>query len=190
MAQKILSCVVRLRESFEASHTAKVLAGSDDEQVLQRSHNELTTYGLLADTSQRQIRDWIEQLIGQNCLEREEEFRQLKVTSLGWQVIRGEKTPMLLQTAKKPRRTSPAEQESWGEVDEVLFDWLRNTRRRIAKERKVPGHIIAPDVSLRDMARKKPSTTQELLEIEGMGVKKVDKYGKLFLETIAEYTSQ
>ncbi len=88
VAQKILSCVVRLRERFGADYTASVLKGSRDRRILDRGHDALSTYGLLADVGKGTTRDWIEQLVGQGSLEKVGDYNVLHVTEVGWRVLR------------------------------------------------------------------------------------------------------
>jgi len=101
IAQKILSCVVRLHERFGADYTAAVLSGSRDKRILERKHDSLSTYGLLSELPKNTTRDWIEQLVGQGYLEKTGEFNVLHVTEGGWHVLHGEEVPTLLKPADK-----------------------------------------------------------------------------------------
>jgi superfamily II DNA helicase RecQ len=106
VAQKILSCVVRLKQQFGADYTSLVLIGSQDERIIQKGHDKLSTFGLLSDTPKRTVRDWIEQLVGQNCVRKQGEYNQLEVTDLGWQVLGGKHTPRLLEPARETDRST------------------------------------------------------------------------------------
>jgi ATP-dependent DNA helicase RecQ len=187
VGQKILSCVVRLKESFGAEHTAAVLTGSKSQPVLERRHHKLKTHGALADSSQRDVRDWIEQMIAGQYLERVGDFRQLKVTAKGWEIIRGETTPRLLAPARKVTETHAVAADSWEGVDEGLFDELRSLRKRIADQRSVPAFVIFSDATLREMARRRPSDVHGMLGISGVGRVKFDDFGDAFLGCITHY---
>ncbi len=193
VAQKILSCVMRLEQMYGADYTAQVLTGSSDKRILEKGHDKLSTHGLLSEYPKMVIRDWIEQLIGQGCTEKVGEYNQLHVTDLGWQVLRGEHTPTLLQPASleepsKDRRTvDPA---SWEGVDRDLFELLRELRREIAIEQSVPAYIVFGDAVLRDMARRRPSSLVEFLQVQGVGQKKCEDYGERFLECVATYCTE
>ena len=184
-AQMILSCVFRLDQRYGADYTANVLVGSKEQRLLEARHDELSTYGLLSQYTKKLVRDWIEQLVGQGHLEKRGEYSVLSITPRGWKAIRGEETPRLLKPADKPRRT--VAEDSWDGVDRGLFDTLRILRRKIAGVRSVPAYIVFGDTSLRDMARKRPSTVDDLLEVTGVGQAKARQYGDEFVATICEY---
>ena len=192
-AQKILSCVMRLGERFGADYTASVLTASRDQRILDNAHDELSTYGLLSDYSKRAVRDWTEQLVGQGCIRKAGEFNVLKVTEKGWDVLKGMETPHLLKPPKKPEKTpkprkaSKAERISWEGVDRALFEQLRTLRRRLADKKRVPAYVVFSDAALRDMARRKPSTPEEFLEVSGVGEVKCEQYGPAFLSAIKAY---
>ena len=187
IGQKILSCVLRLDERFGADYTALVLTGSREQRILDNGHDGLSTYGLLQDCTRRTVRDWIEQLVGQGRLAKEGEYNVLKVTALGWQVLRGEQTPQLLAPAKKPTRASKVARDSWEGVDHGLFEVLRLLRHDIAAAKGIPAFIVFSDVTLRDMARLRPSSSDGFLSVNGVGKMKSRQYGRKFLAAIAEY---
>ena len=189
IAQKILSCVVRLRERFGGDYTAQVLTGSRDKRVLENSHDQLSTYALLADFSRQMVRGWIEQLVGQGYIRKAEEYGVLKIPPAGWQVMRGEETPRLLRPPEKKARAavSRAIKDSWDGVDRGLFDALRILRREIAAKKHLPAYLVFGDAALRDMARRRPSTRVGFLQVTGVGEKKSRKYGEDFLELIKDY---
>ncbi len=190
IAQKILSCVVRLRERFGGGYTARVLTGSRDQRVLGNAHDQLSTYGLLSEFSLPAVRGWIEQLIVQGYLRKGEEYGVLTLTDSGRRVLRGDETPRLLQPPKKTRPAiSRAIKDSWEGVDRGLFEELRELRRKLAAKKRLPAYIVFGDAALRDMARKRPSTRTAFLGVSGVGEKKSSRYGGDFLELIKDYSA-
>lgn len=188
VGQKILSCVVRLRERFGGDYTAKVLHGSQEQRIVQMGHNALSTYGLLSDESLRTIRDWIEQLVSQDYLEKVGEYNVLHVTRVGRELLRGEQTPQLLRPVKPTKPAKPkAVADSWDGVDRGLFDDLRQFRREKATAENVPAYIIFGDAALRDMARRRPTTPEGFRLVKGVGEKKLADYGEEFLTRIIAY---
>ncbi|MBU1048894.1 DNA helicase RecQ [Candidatus Bipolaricaulota bacterium] len=185
LGQKILSCVFRLNQRYGADYTANVLVGSKEQRILEARHDQLTTYGLLSDYTKKLVRDWIEQLVGQGYLQKGGEYSVLTITERGWRAIRGDETPRLLKPAASPRKR--VSEDSWEGVDRGLFDTLRVVRRKIATLRQVPAYVVFGDASLRDMARRKPSTVDAFLEVTGVGQAKARQYGEEFVATIAEY---
>ncbi len=189
-AQKILSCILRLGQRFGAGYTALVLTGSRDQRILDNQHDALSTYGLLKDYDKRVVHDWIEQLAGQGFIEKIGEYNVLSVTEQGWRVIREEVTPRLLKPAEragKPERKAKVAAESWEGVDKGLFEALRRLRASLAGERRVPAYIIFGDATLRDMARRRPSTLQRFLNVRGVGETKCEQYGRVMVEKIRAY---
>jgi ATP-dependent DNA helicase RecQ len=186
-SQKILSCIVRLGQRFGGGYTAAVLTGSSDKRILDNRHDALSTYGLLSDYSQHTVHDWIEQLEGQACIEKVGDYNVLNVTEKGWQVLKGNETPRLLKPAEKPAKVSKVVEDSWEGVDKGLFEALRKLRASIARKKGVPAYIVFGDAALRDMARRRPSTFVNLLDVKGVGEKKRRQYGELVLATLKDY---
>ena len=186
IGQKILSSVVRQDQRFGADYTVKVLRGSSDQRILDNRHDDLSTYGLLADSDVRAVRGWVEQLVAQGFLAKTGEYNVLTVTESGRSLLRGDVTPRLLKPAARAAkvRKSRAHDDSWEGVDRDLFERLRELRRRLADEKSVPAYVVFGDASLRDMARKKPGTPTEFLDVHGVGQKKAADYGELFLAAI------
>ena len=188
VAQKILSSVLRQGERFGADYTAGVLIGSKEDRILLNHHDELTTYGILAKETKSAVRDWVEQLIEQECLERVGDYGVLKLTEKGRLVLKGKEQPLLLEPAKKKAAPKPpAAKDSWEGVDRGLFEELRVLRRRLAQERGMPAYIVFGDAALRDMARKRPTTPAEFLRVSGVGEKKLEQYGEAMLTAIRQY---
>ncbi len=186
-SQKILSCVIRLGERFGADYTASVLIGSCEQRIMASGHDELSTHGILSDFKKSITRDWIEQLVTQDYIKKTGEYNVLKVSEKGWRVLKGEETPSLLRPAKKRARVTKPSKDSWENVNRGLFEVLRNLRRVIANKRGVPAYIVFSDVTLRDMARRKPSTANDFLKVSGVGLKKEEQYGTVFLNAIKTY---
>lgn len=190
VAQKIISCVLRLKEMFGVGYTVQVLTGSEDQRVLQNQHQQLSTWGLLKEHRQRAVSDWVEQLIDQGYLARsDDEYRTLRVTPEGRRLLRGEVEPRLLQPAKRKRESGRERSvlASWEGVDQGLFEELRRLRRKRADAKGLPPFIVFGDASLRDMARRRPSTPAGLLHVHGVGERKSAEYGDDFLRAIADY---
>lgn len=193
IGQKILSCVVRLEQRFGADYTSQVLAGSREKRILERGHDNLSTWGLLKDEDKKNVRDWIEQLVGQNFLEKTGEYNILQITPEGRRLLRGEVTPRLLKPRKRKsagrrgKSGAGVEADSWEGVDEDLFEKLRDLRRETAEERGVPAYIVFDDSALREMAREKPVSLDEFLNVKGVGEKRRDDYGEAFVACIVKH---
>jgi ATP-dependent DNA helicase RecQ len=188
IAQKILSCVVRVGGNYGGEHVALVLVGSSEERIISRGHNELSTWGLLREHDKRNVRGWIDQLVSQEFLARTGEYNVLQLTPLGREALRGEQTPRLLKAAtNRTRCTSRAAAQSWDGVDHGLFEALRAYRRQQAEERAVPPFVVFNDATLRELARIRPTTASALHQIHGIGEKKLAEYGFDLLREITNY---
>ncbi len=192
VGQKILSSIFRQEQRFGSDYTTMVLKGSKEQRVLQNGHDQLSTYGLLADAPQKSIRDWVEQLVGQNFLKKEGEYSLLKITDDGWKLLRGEATPKLLKPAAptKEKRKAAVIADSWDSVDRGLFDSLRDLRRVKAGAMSVPAYIVFSDTTLRDMARRRPTTIAGFHSVKGVGEKKLADFGQEFINHIVNYCQQ
>jgi ATP-dependent DNA helicase RecQ len=192
IAQKILSCVARVRESFGITHVISVLRGEENERVQKYRHEALSTYGLLRDTSVRDLRDWIYQLLSQGVLQQtSDEFPKLKLNAASWEVMRGQRVVRLLRPVrrKKGERLQPSQTDSisWEGVDRELFEVLRRLRRRMAEELAKPAYVIFGDRTLRDLAQVRPSTPEKMRRLYGVGDNKLREYGDAFLKAIREH---
>lgn len=188
IAQKILSCVLRVRERYGAEYVSLVLTGSKDQRILAAGHHELSTYGLLKEFRKQDVRQWVEQLVAQAFLSKGGEYNVLQLTDAGRRVLAGETIPTLLIPSKSSRGTSStADRDSWEGVDHGLFDTLRDLRREEALRRSVPAYIVFGDATLRDMARKRPSTIAGLLDVHGVGRQKSADFGEDFVACIVQY---
>ncbi|HEY5315885.1 MAG TPA: DNA helicase RecQ, partial [Pirellulales bacterium] len=186
IAQKILSCVLRVKERFGAAYVSRVLVGSRDQRIAAEGHDQLSTYGILAEEGRQNVRAWIDQLTEQQFLAKGE-YEVLHVTPSGRQLLRGEIIPQLQTPAEQPRQVTQLEVDAWEGVDRGLFEELRALRRRKADERGLAPFIIFSDVTLRDMARRRPSTPEGLLAVQGVGAAKCEQYAAEFLPAIVGY---
>jgi ATP-dependent DNA helicase RecQ len=189
IAQKILSCVIRTQQRFGAGHVIGVLRGENTDRIRSLRHDQLSTYGLLPEHSQAELRDWIYQLIGHGLLEQEgDRYPVLKLTEAARPVLRGDEQVRLVQIARKERRKkSKSESESWEGVDGALFESLRKFRRELASARGVPAYIILGDRSLREVARLRPKTLTQLSEVYGIGEKKLADLGERILAVVTRH---
>jgi ATP-dependent DNA helicase RecQ len=192
-AQKFLSCVHRIHAKsgfgFGLNHIADVLRGADTEAVRQRSHNELSTYGI-----GRELKREAWQAIGRELLRlgliecAPGKFATLNVTPAGRDALR-HRTPITLTKQIEVVSQSRDQKARVGaiECDEALFERLRGLRRKLADERNVPAYVIFSDVSLREMARNYPTTATEFRRIAGVGEQKLKDFAEAFLGEIKNY---
>ncbi|MEP6916045.1 MAG: DNA helicase RecQ [Acidobacteriota bacterium] len=192
IARKVLSCVARVGQRFGVAHVAAVLCGSDTEQVTSRRHHQLTTFGLLRDAPVPEVRGYIEQLIAHGFLRQTEDaFPVVSLTAAGVDLLKNAASHPDLVLARQRRpvkdrapKRSRIEAESWQDVDRDLFERLRAVRLEIARARGVPPYVIFHDTTLREMARLRPKSMEELHGIRGVGARKAEDLGETFLTAI------
>jgi ATP-dependent DNA helicase RecQ len=190
VAQKILSCVARVNQGFGIGHVTSVLRGENTENVRKRGHDKLSTYGLLRTQSKPAIRDFIYQLIGQGVLlQVGDEYPLLKLNPGSWEVMRGERKVRLVQLARREKgeRAPKIEGVSWEGVDRDLFEVLRALRRRLAEERGWPPYRVFNDVTLRELARIRPSSLERMRFVNGIGDAKMREFGQGFFDAVEEH---
>ncbi|MFA6957178.1 MAG: DNA helicase RecQ [Thermoanaerobaculia bacterium] len=195
IAQKILSAVARTKERFGIGYVVNVLRGEPGERIVANQHDKLSVFGLLDDCTDADLRDWIRQLIGQGLLEQDGgEYPVLKLNASSWEVLRGERSARLVQIArpakKERKRAAKFADASWEGVDQALFEKLRLMRGAIAKERHVPAYVVFGDVTLRELARRRPLSLGEIGTIHGIGEAKLRDLAPRFLEVIVAHEGE
>lgn len=186
-AQKILSCIARAGECFGGEHIIDILLGANTERIRRWRHEALSTYALLKGTDRKTLTNVLYQLIDDGLLERTSDERPvLRLNDASKEVLRGQRTVQLLQPKTKVKKTR-YDEKSWESVDTGLFEKLRILRREIAEERRVPAYVLFNDATLRDLARVRPSSPAAMLNIRGVGDRKVVDLGERFLEVIVSY---
>jgi len=188
LAQKVLSCVARVEQRFGVEHVVDVLTGADNERVRRWHHEKLSTHGLLKDMPRKKVTNVIYQLVDAGVLERTMDDRPvLKLNPLSWEVMRGQRPVKLVEAKKTRLARTRLEETSWQNVDEELFEQLRELRREIAAERGVAAFVILHDSALRELARVRPTTLEALRSVRGIGERKIADFGARFVESIATH---
>jgi ATP-dependent DNA helicase RecQ len=182
-AQKFLSCVKRTGEIFGASYITDVLRGSRAKRILQRRHDQLSTYGVGREFSKHQWRHLARQLIQQGLLYQDISHGSLKLTSEAFSVFEGK---MVMGTVERQCRSSH-QVPSKRKYDVGLFGLLRAKRKEIADDNGIPPFVIFHDRSLVEMATYLPHSRESFADIHGVGVAKVAKYADVFLPLIREH---
>ncbi|MGZ4107353.1 MAG: RQC domain-containing protein, partial [Tumebacillaceae bacterium] len=180
-AQKIFSCIKRMRERFGAALVAQVLKGSANKKVLQFGFEKLPTYGLMKEYKEKEITDLIHVLIAEGYLKLSDgQFPVVQLDTRALPVLQGQE--QVLQKVRIRKQVA--------QVDNTLFEQLRNLRKEISQEEKVPPYIIFSDSTLREMSEYCPVDEASLLRIKGVGEAKFNKYGDVFLELLRAYANE
>lgn len=190
-AKMALSCVYRTGQRYGVKHVISVLLGEANERVTNLGHDKLSTYGIGKSLDATQWRSVFRQLIARGLLSSDSEgFGSLKLTAECRPILRGEQ-PIQLRRDKKLSKKKPVTQKSSSEIihpkDEGLWSALRQCRRKLAEQQGVPPYVIFHDSTLLQMVEQRPANTDEMSNISGVGVRKLELYGKDFLAVIEEY---
>lgn len=179
--QKVLSCVIRMGQRFGKTMIAQVLTGSRNKKVIDFGFDKLTTYGILRGTSAKEVSDFIEFIISENYLGVEHgQFPIIYVTANGKDVLTGKRTVF--------RKVSVITKQITKE--DPLFEKLRALRRQLAQDAGVPPFVVFSDKTLQDMVSRLPTTEEEFLEVNGVGLTKLERYGEPFLTEIRSFQNE
>ncbi len=212
LTQKALSAVVRAGEKIAVGTCIEILRGMQTPAIARNHYNELKTFGVGKDVSVRDWQTYLLQMLQMGFFEVAYNMHnQMKVTPLGWKVLKGEHQVSLAimeneeraprqQRVNRPSRGSSIpvvhaervifEEEMAGVEDKKLFEYLRKIRKNLADEQGYPPYIVLSDKSLHELTKMKPTTLQAFGLISGIGEFKIKKYGDTFIKAIKKYTGK
>ncbi len=189
-ARKALSCVYRTGQRFGVNYNVDVLTGKDDERIRHNQHDQLSTYGVGTGHSAVEWRGIFRQLIAQGYLNVDVDGHgALKLADKCRPLLRGE-AQLDLRIAAKPEKSkdkTAQKTRAMRACDEALFDALRDLRLRLARKQGVPPYVIFHDKTLQEMARTRPASAEQMRFISGVGEQKLERYGALFMDEIAQH---
>lgn len=175
-ARKALSCVGRLKGRFGISMAAKVLKGSREKRIIEFGFDRLSTHGLLRQWTERDIADLMYYLVAEGYLRISEgEYPTVSLTADALPVLEGTVAVHRRQSASAKRRDTG--NAALATANAPLFEALREWRRETAAREKVPPFMLFFDSALREIADRQPVTSEQLLNVKGIGAAKVNKYG-------------
>ncbi|MCS0615534.1 DNA helicase RecQ [Massilia kyonggiensis] len=191
--QKLLSAIYRVDQRFAAGHVIDVLRGVSSERINQWHHDKLTVFGVGAERSEQEWRAIVRQTIALGLVTVDHDaFSSLKLTEAARPVLKGEQKVQLRQYQKpaKPKRSS-APRGSYEEVElskseQAIFDKLRWWRVETARAHGVPAYVVFQDATLREIAKVKPMSLDQLRGVSGVGEKKLTSYGDEIVGIISE----
>ena len=187
-AKKIMSCIVRMNERYGIKMIIDTLRGSKSEKVLKAGLDKIKTYGIMADVHEKRVRDIINFLVlNDYLLLTNSEYPVVKLTSKSKDVmLNGEKLIMKILKEQEVE-TKAAKQKATKQkvaVNNELLKKLKELRFKLAQEKRIPAFVVFSDATLVDMCSKMPANEIEFLEVSGVGNKKLEAYGKEFLDVI------
>jgi len=199
-AKAILDCVNSVRQRYGINVILDTLRGSKAAKVRQYGLDRNPHYGSLSGNKDYFLRLVLNHLLlNEYLLLTEEEYPILRLTSKSHEILR-EEVEVIMKVAEEQEKKSKKAEKATGKgrkaasnslevlnYDENLFEELRELRRRLAAEQKIPPYIVFNDRALKEMAQTKPENREQMMVISGVGAFKFEKYGELFLNSIQKY---
>ena len=185
-AQKVISCIARMKRSFGATMIIDVLRGSKNKKVLDLGFNTLTTYGIMKNYSNEDLKTFINTLVSHGFLDVVENigprgsFPTIKLNEQSLKVIRQE-----IKVEFKEDKVTKSRY-----VENELYEMLVSLRSEIAKEEGIAPYMVFGDATLKNMASVYATNKEEMLNISGVGQIKYEKYGKRFEDIIEKYIEE
>lgn len=191
-AQMILSCIKRAQAKLGyyvgAVLIIRTLLGSKDKRVLELGLDTLSTYGIMKGTDKKTMRDYLDAMEQAGVVTTEPRHKTLRFTPASGAVLFHGKPVSMTQaaeTAAPRKRSASAPGAPLSDGAERVLTALKQTRRDLAEREGVPLYVIFSNATLADMARRRPASMEDFLEVSGVGEVKARKYGKAFLRTLA-----
>ena len=191
--QKLLSTIYRVDQRFGAGHVIDVLRGTESDKVKQWRHDNVSTFGIGGDTAEAEWRAILRQAIALGLVVVDHDaYGSLKLTEEARPVLRGERKVELRhyqKPVKQKRQTSKAKDFIEAELsttEQAIFEKLRWWRVETARKHNVPAYVIFHDATMREIAKRKPNSLDELATVSGVGEKKLQTYGEEIVSLIVE----
>ena len=185
-AQMLLSAIYRTNQSFGLHYVINILKGSKEQRVLQNKHDSLSVYNIGEHFSKEQ---WLS--VADRLIEIEAivvgEFKVYKITNLGLKILKG-KQELKIDEKRLIFKASKSKKEpiDTSDYNSEIFEQLRALRREISSKAGVPPYIVFSDKTLKELSIALPKTKEQMLDVNGVGEVKFERYGKEFLELLKE----
>ncbi|WP_061313416.1 DNA helicase RecQ [Clostridium botulinum] len=180
-AQKVLSCIYRMKNKFGSGMLVDVLRGSKNKKVIQFNFNELSTYGIMKDYSNDELKNFINTLIS---------HRYISVVNGTYPVLGLNQRSMNVLKSEEKVVFKEFKIEKKAREDNELYSILKEIRKEISVENGVPPYVIFGDATLKEMTVKYPVNKEKMLNISGVGEIKYKKYGEIFENEIKKFIKE
>lgn len=194
-AQKALSAIYRTEERYGVEHLIQVLRGETSDKIVRANHDQLAVFGLGKDKDKNWWRGVFRQIyaLGLTWID-PDRYGAWRLSESARPVLRGEQSIELRADTVKPASRSSSSRSApaalLNEADEPVFTALKALRRKLAEAQNVPAYVVFPDRTLIDMATRRPTTLDELAACNGVGGKKLARYGADFLAALTDQPSE
>ncbi|MCK5700465.1 MAG: HRDC domain-containing protein, partial [Cyclobacteriaceae bacterium] len=190
----VLNAAKETEERFGLKHLSDVIRGIENQYVKSYKHNAIPSFGTGKDDNEEKWNSVIRQTLLHHYLEKDiDNIGVLKITELGREYLQNPKSITLVKDKDFESLIEKEDNEPHivaSSYDEVLFELLKKLRKDVARQKDLPPYVVFQDPSLEEMATVYPTTKEELAIINGVGMGKISKFGKPFLELIQEYVDE
>ena len=189
-AQMALSAVYRTGQRFGVLYVVDVLMGKEDDRIIRFGHDQQSTFGIGKQLSKAEWQNVFRQLVSRNLLRVDvQEHNGIKITDKGFAFLKKKEVIHFrkVRERKAGRKEKVARRSKIplnAGSDQALYENLKTARQKMAKTRRVPAYVIFHDKTLVELARVRPQTLEEMLEINGIGESKLKKFGQTLLDVI------
>lgn len=178
-SKMVISCIGRAKENIGVSTIVNILLGKPDSKVERKGYHLLSTFGIMKDKERNWVEEFVYFLISEKYLDLTAgSFPTAKLNKNSFSILRDERSIL--------RRIN--EKVSFDYYEDPLFEKLNILRKEIAEEENVAPYIIFSDLTLMEMAEKKPKNRWDMLKIRGIGNQKFLNYGNKFLQVINSFS--
>jgi len=191
----MLKAIRSLEERFGSEYVINIITGKTSPQISTYRHDKLDVFGEGKEFDAHFWNSLMRQMMLEGLIEKDiEEYGLLKVTDKGAKFLKKPYSIMVALNHQFDEDAMDEEEEAAAEAqasaDPVLFEMLKELRKKVSKEKKLPPFVIFLETSLEDMATQYPTTVQELEKIQGVSKGKAIRYGKQFLDVITKYVEE
>lgn len=187
VVRKALSAILRTDESFGAGYLIDILRGKKSEKNVRNRHDQLPTFGIGKDISQPEWQAIFRQMMGHDLIRPDSaRYGAFRMTQKARPILRDEAKIDLRRDTIQQQKNGPRVKSMVPEEDEALLSALKAKRRELAEAMKAPAYVVFPDSTLMAMASARPSSLDDFARLSGVGAKKLEKYGAIFLEVITQ----
>ena len=190
VSQKILSAVLKTGEMFGSGYVVDVLRGSRAARIGENRHDDLSVHGIARDVSKIELSEFFRFLTRKGYLVKASgTYPTLSLSQKGVQALKSRESIMLPKPEPAPASIRAAKEGDLA-YDAALFEKLRALRKEIASEQGVPPYIIFGDRTLQEMAHYLPQDEEAIGELFGVGERKREAFGELFVGVIAQFAGE
>ncbi|MGL5419043.1 MAG: ATP-dependent DNA helicase RecQ [Plesiomonas shigelloides] len=187
-AQKALSCIYRVGQRFGLGYVVEVLRGAQSQRIRDHGHDKLSVYGVGRDHSHEHWVSVLRQLIHLGFVTQNIALHSaLQLTEAVRPLLRGEVSLQLAQPRVTLGKLRSSAKTLLSHYDRQLFAKLRKLRKSIADEEGIPPYVVFNDATLQEMAEQMPTTARDMLSVNGVGQRKLERFGSPFLHLIREH---